>query len=614
MIAIHRIVPFAASLIVLPALAVAPLSAQVNPDDVKLPSFLIRVEGGEIRMGTDFKNYLEQIEAIHGEKERLVLNDMRRLMQELGATDVEVKPYYMSQFPVTMEQYKVFLEATNHRYPYDWWREGRQDSYGEKLKEINEEFKDIPSRERPFAYWEKHWAELPFAIPEHREHPDRNKPTKDNYPVTNVSWYDAMACAAWMGMRLPTEAEWVFAARGTEDKTYLWGDDPNGNPIPGGSRNATHWPVDKWAESARGPFGHGDMVMGVYEWTNDSGMFPFDQKEFDKELKAFRRSKPLRDKKDAAVRQVLEHSAPFNGSRVVTKGGWWASTGAELRIDTRVPREKGEFFDGLGFRVAKSGLPGYDYLQSMLRLDYDLSVYPGRRQPNLEDTAGMERYEMTQDGRLVQDYHALAFAPTTFAGNDKKTTLDKWRTESLTTPVVLGTFSTTEAIAEPALRSGIYTLAFRQSGMPKDLTKAIEDGKKALAKPDGGAGGEWRTVLKRFGITDADLASSEPVQSIVLKPGDLKVPTDRHLLLVRDMNRTYVGFVALDKLPEVVPGSKHEGSRMTVAAADSDKGTPELLQLDFAFPSYQKSKSFFRFEATMKFPAESNTAGSWTTR
>jgi len=88
---------------------------------------------------------------------------------------------------------------------------------------------------RDFSQW---WQYVPGADWRHPQGPASNIDGKDQHPVVQVSYEDALAYARWVGKRLPTEAEWEFAARGgLNQATYAWGDEF----APEGRRMANVW-------------------------------------------------------------------------------------------------------------------------------------------------------------------------------------------------------------------------------------------------------------------------------------------------------------------------------------------------------------------------------------
>jgi formylglycine-generating enzyme required for sulfatase activity len=105
--------------------------------------------------------------------------------------------------------------------------------------------------------------------------PKHDPAAPDDHPVVHVSWYDAMAFAAWVGGTLPTEAQWEFAARGPSGRTYPWGDErptrARANFDYGGSgagRALATAPVGSFPEGATPEKIH-DLAGNVWEWCHD---------------------------------------------------------------------------------------------------------------------------------------------------------------------------------------------------------------------------------------------------------------------------------------------------------------------------------------------------------
>jgi sulfatase modifying factor 1 len=243
-------------------LSFATESVDAKPQSTAPPG-MVFIPGGEFLMGSD---------------KALSRPDERPVHQ------VKVGPFWMDTTEVTNAQFKSFVEATHYV----------------TTAEIPPRMEDImaqlpPGSEQPPAE-SLQAGSLVFAIPKgveywwqwvngadwrHPEGPLSNIDGKDNYPVVQVSWFDAVAYAKWAGKRLPTEAEWEFASRGgLKGKTYVWGDEapakgkPKANTWQGefpksnlGTDGHTgSSPVGSFAPNGYGLY---DMAGNVWEWVQD---------------------------------------------------------------------------------------------------------------------------------------------------------------------------------------------------------------------------------------------------------------------------------------------------------------------------------------------------------
>ena len=138
---------------------------------------------------------------------------------------VHVDGFYMDKYPITNGQYARFIRETGHALP-----EGKSD-------------------------WNRWLDGAPF-------------PGYENHPAVNVSCDDASDYCQWAGKRLPTELEWMKAARGTDDRTYPWGgSEPDEALANFGEREGKTTPVDAYPRGMS-PFGLVDVAGNVWEWTS----------------------------------------------------------------------------------------------------------------------------------------------------------------------------------------------------------------------------------------------------------------------------------------------------------------------------------------------------------
>jgi len=213
------------------------------------------------------------------------MGDNQGADDEKPAHRVALNAYYMDKYEVTVAQYAKFLEATGLEAPLQW------------------------------------------TI--------MNQPKHQKRPVVYVDWADAATYCKWAGKRLPTEAEWEKAARGTDGRTFPWGNDPP-------TRLHANYGKEEWndhaavnpvgiLEDGKSPYGIYDMAGNVWEWTSDW---------YDKD---FYKNSPAQNPNGAV-----------SGEYKVLRGGSWDDHPQGLRSAGRDYYEPTDRDYDIGFRCAKT--------------------------------------------------------------------------------------------------------------------------------------------------------------------------------------------------------------------------------------------------------------------
>jgi formylglycine-generating enzyme len=286
---------------------------------------------------------------------------------ERPAVKMQVKGFWMDETEVTNSQFAKFVDETGYvtvaERKIDWEEMKKQLPPGtpkiseEELQPGSLVFSPpshpVPTYNHDLSQW---WKWVNGANWKHPEGPESNIIGKENHPVVHIAFEDAEAYAKWAGKRLPTEAEWEFAAKGGKDhQRYAWGNDfhPNGmfmaNTFQGefphlnvgtdgfmGTAPVKNFPPNS--------FGLYDIIGNVWELTNDW----FDAIKFNRiagEAPAL----------DSAINKCYNPTNPYAMEKVIKGGSFLCAD--DYCINYRPSARQGHAYDSgtsnVGFRCVK---------------------------------------------------------------------------------------------------------------------------------------------------------------------------------------------------------------------------------------------------------------------
>ena len=200
---------------------------------------------------------------------------------------VYLDAYWIDRYEVSNLQYKQFCDATGHSQPAD-----------PGFSSMSNYFIDYP-----------------------------------DYPVVNVSWYDASAYAAWVGKRLPTEAEWERAAKGTDQRCWPWGNTfERENLNTGGTSGEDVWPYT----SPVAGFAHGSSPCGCLNMASNAWEWCLDYYQ------------------QYTGGYQVNPTGPQTGSNRVLRGGHWNHNAFSARTVHREAESPTQQHNYFGFRCART--------------------------------------------------------------------------------------------------------------------------------------------------------------------------------------------------------------------------------------------------------------------
>jgi formylglycine-generating enzyme required for sulfatase activity len=246
-----------------------PTVINTAPAPAAAPDGMVWIPGGEFSMGANEPPDMDDV-------------GMKATQDARPIHRVHVDGFFMDTTVVTNAQFAAFVQATGYVTVAE--RKPRPEDFPgappENLVAGSVVFAP-PSHPVPLESHFRWWTYEPGANWRHPLGPNSDLAGKDDHPVVHVAYEDAEAYAKWAGKRLPTEAEWEFAARGgTSGEPFVWGSEfrPHGKWM--GNTHQGHFPDSDTGEDgfigiaaiAQYPpnqYGLYDMAGNVWQWTSD---------------------------------------------------------------------------------------------------------------------------------------------------------------------------------------------------------------------------------------------------------------------------------------------------------------------------------------------------------
>lgn len=320
-----------------------------KPENIEVPLGMVWIPGGEFQQGA-------------------VAHDHMAMEHEKPAHLVLVDGFFMDVTEVTNAQFSKFVEETKYvtmaEKAIDWEEmkkqlpEGTPKPHDSILQPGALVFKKTKSS-LPNLYDFSQWWE--WKIGANWKHPNGPESTiqgKENDPVVQISFEDALAYCKWAGRRLPTEAEWERAARGNQMKAiYFWGDDASSLTTKANTWEG-EFPVnntlaDGYERRAKvksypsNDFGLYDMAGNVWEWTTDWYSTEYYQKLKDTGVATLNPQGP---------KKTNNPNNPYAQEKVIKGGSFLCSDSycASYRISARMNTSTDSGSEHVGFRTVLS--------------------------------------------------------------------------------------------------------------------------------------------------------------------------------------------------------------------------------------------------------------------